>query len=320
MINVYKSAGEELLPVERLGDKGSWINLVAPSDEELLQVSNILKVSIDLLRYPLDEEETSRIEFDEGQVLIIIKVPVIKGSTYDTIPLGIILLEETFITICLEKHELLEEFFSSKPRSFYTYKKTRFLLQILFKTAIQYLKYLRQIDKVSGDIEQQLHMSTRNEELIKLLNLQKSLVYFTTSLKSNQIVLDKLLRYSFSKDSRFQNQNYSILKMYEEDEDLLEDVITENKQAIEMGDIYTSILSNTMDAFASVISNNLNIVMKFLTSITIVLSIPVIVASLYGMNVHLPFERSPFAFTGILIVSMMLSLLTALLFVKRKMF
>ncbi|MHB1127397.1 MAG: magnesium transporter CorA family protein [Bacillota bacterium] len=320
MLTVLKSTGEEILLMENIGDKGSWINLVAPSDDELLQVSNKLQVSIDLLRYPLDEEEISRIEYDDNEVLIIIKVPVIKDGTYDTIPLGIILLEDTFITVCLEKHELLEEFAFSKPRSFYTYKKTRFLLQILFKTATMYLKYLRQIDKVSGDIEQQLHMSTRNEELIKLLNLQKGLVYFTTSLKSNQIVLDKLLRSRLGKDSRFQNPNPGIVKMYEEDEDLLEDVITENKQAIEMGDIYTSILSNTMAAFASVISNNLNIVMKYLTSVTIVLSIPVIVASLYGMNVHLPFERSPFAFIGILAVSTLLSSMIAIFFIKRKMF
>lgn len=321
MLSVFKTMGEQLVSIDTLGEKGSWINIIAPTEEELQRVCEKAKVSIDLLRYPLDEEEISRIEFDEGQALIIIKIPVIKGNTYDTIPLGMILTEDLFITVSLEKNELLDEFASGKLRTFHTNKKTRFLLQILFKTATLYLKYLRQIDKRTDEVERKLHQSMRNEELIKLLDLQKSLVYFTTSLKSNEIVMEKLLKSQLTKEPLDPDASDSrLIKMYEEDEDLLEDVITENKQAIEMGEIYTSILSGTMDAFASVISNNLNIVMKFLTSVTIVLSIPVMVASFYGMNVPLPFQNSPHAFAGTLAASALLASLIVMVFIKRRMF
>ncbi|KKM08678.1 magnesium transporter [Clostridiales bacterium PH28_bin88] len=321
MLNIFKTVGDRLVAIENLGEKGSWISLAAPSEIELSGVCDHAKVSPDLLRYPLDEEEISRIEFDEGQALIIIKIPVIRGNTYDTIPLGMIMTEELFITVSLEKNELLDEFASGKLKTFNTNKKTRFLLQILFRTATLYLKYLRQIDKKTDEVERRLHQSMRNEELIKLLDLQKSLVYFTTSLKSNEIVMEKLLKSRLSKEPLDPDaSNSRLIKMYEEDEDLLEDVITENKQAIEMGEIYTSILSGTMDAFASVISNNLNIVMKFLTSVTIVLSIPTIIASLYGMNVPLPFQDSPHAFAGTLAVSASLAALIVMVFVKRRMF
>ncbi|NPV28850.1 MAG: magnesium transporter CorA family protein [Firmicutes bacterium] len=320
MLEMFATQDGRIMPIDALGEKGSWVNLVAPTEEELMKVHKKTGVPLDLLRYPLDEEEISRIEADEGCILIIIKIPVVR-ETYDTIPLGIIILEDLFITVCLEKNELLDEFVSAKPNTLYTFKKTRFLLQILFRAAALYLKYLRQIEKKSDEIEQRLHQSTRNEELIRLLNLQKSLVYFTTSLKSNEIVMEKLLKSQLNKEP-LDPEGYDtrLIKMYEEDEDLLEDVITENKQAIEMGEIYTSILTSTMDAFASVISNNLNIVMKFLTSVTIVLSIPTIVASFYGMNVSLPFQHSPHAFTGVLAAAVLLSLLIVMVLGKGRMF
>ena len=188
--------------------------------------------------------------------------------------------------------------------------KTRFILQILYKNATQYLQYLRIIDKKSEVIENKLHQSQKNEELIELLELQKSLVYFTTSLRSNEVVLEKLLR-------------IDKIKKYPEDTDLLEDVIVENKQAMEMTSIYNGILSGTMDTFASVISNNLNIVMKFLATVTIVMSIPTMIASFYGMNVRasgMPFAESPYGFGIVLFFTLLLTLIVAYIFNKKDLF
>jgi len=178
---------------------------------------------------------------------------------------------------------------------------------MLYSMATSYLRYLKQISKKTDTIEKELHESMKNKELFSLLNLQKSLVYFTTSLKSNNIVMQKMLK-----------SNY--LKMYEDDQELLEDVIIENQQAIEMADTHTSILSGTMDAFASVISNNVNIVMKFLTSITIILSLPTMVASFYGMNVPIPFQGHHYSFVIAIIISFILSSITAVIFWKKRFF
>lgn len=311
MIQVYRTVGEEFLETTVLREKGNWINLINPSEEEILEVSSAFCINPDLLKAPLDEEERSRIESEDGQVLILIKIPTKESSKqflkYDTVPLGIILSEECVITVCLEKNILIEEFARRKVKSFYTFKRTRFVFQILFRAASLYLRYLREIDRKTSDIEAVLQKSMRNEEVVSLLNLGKSLVYFTTSLKANQLVMEKLLR-------------SKILKMYEEDEDLLQDVIIENKQAIEMSEIYSNILNGTMDAFASVISNNLNIVMKFLTSVTIILSIPTIVTSFYGMNVNLPFQQQPHAYLITLLLSLGLSAGAVFMLARRGMF
>ncbi len=327
MIQAFKTVENGLVKCDRLDEKGSWVNLVAPTEAELQQVSAETGILIDFLRAPLDEEERSRIETDDGQILIIINVPVERSNhtepPFDTLPLGIILNENQIFTVCLENNKVIDEFLNYRAKFFYTHKKTRFLLQILYKTATSYLRYLKIIDKLTSDIERELHRSMKNEELIKLLNLEKSLVYFTTSLRSNGIVLEKLMRSQLVRikddedpDTQIASQ---ILRMYPEDEDLLEDVITENKQALEMGEIHSNILSGMMDAFASVISNNLNIVMKFLASITIILSLPTMVASFYGMNVALPFQRSPHAFGILLLVSVVLSLAGAFIFKKKRM-
>ena len=193
-------------------------------------------------------------------------------------------------------------------RNFFTYMKTRFILQILYRNSSMYLRYLRIIDRKSDQIEEKLHISQKNSELIELLELEKSLVYFTTSLRSNEVVLEKLLR-------------TERVKKYPEDEDLLEDVIIENKQAIEMANIYSGILSGMMDAFASVISNNLNIVMKFLATVTIVLSIPTMIASFFGMNFdNIPLGHSPFGFFTIIVLTLIISGVVALLFRKKDLF
>lgn len=226
---------------------------------------------------------------------------------FDTIPLGIIITNECFVTVCLKENPIFTHFTQNKVRGFLTGKKTRFALQILYLISTYYLKYLKQINKMTALIEKELHQSMKNKELFSLLNLEKSLVYFTTSLKSNHIVLQKILKGYY-------------LKMFDEDQELLEDVIVENQQAISMAETYSTILSGMMDAFASVISNNLTIVMKFLTSITIILSLPTMVASFYGMNVPIPFQEYPHSFFIAIIISACLSSVTALIFWKRKYF
>jgi len=313
MLKILFSQGEKLIE-ENDFFKGSWICLVNPTPEEREAVCLAAAIPADFLEHPLDEEESARIEFSDQGVLVIIKVPVVRGDGYDTIPLGVIITDDVVVTVCLEDNMVLHEL--EKLKGFYTFKRTRFLLHVLYSTAALYLRYLRQIDRQSEAVRSQLQRSTRNEELIRLLDLGKSLVYFSASLKSNQIVMHKLLN-SHLLGTTNSEAPTRFIKMYDEDRELLEDVITENRQAIEMGDIYTGILNSTMDALASVISNNLNIVMKFLTVITIILMIPTTVASFYGMNVSLPGQDSPWAFVGVLAVSGLLALFSVMYF-RRK--
>ncbi len=325
MFHAYLTVNGELTAIGNLAEKGIWINLINPPEAEITKVSAMAGINHDLLRAALDAEERSRIEVDEGQLLILINVPISEGENgslfYDTVPLAIIVTEHLVITVCLKENPIVSEFENGKNRSFYTFKRTRFVLQMLFKTATYFLRYLQQIDKKSGEIENKLHGSMKNEELIRLLNLQKSLVYFTTSLRANEIVMEKLLRLQLKSPMANEDPDTAmttqILKMYPEDEELLEDVITENKQAIEMCQTYSNILTGTMDAFASIISNNLNIVMKFLTSITFILALPTMVASFYGMNVALPMQDSPYAFIFTIFLSITLGI-TGVVLLRRK--
>ncbi len=295
--------------------RGCWVNLVDPTESEIQLVSEKLGIESDYIRDPLDEEEKSRIDKEDGTLLIIIDIPVFstdeETSTFDTIPLGMIVVQDNyFVTVCLKENPIINDFANNRVKGFFTFKKTRFILQLLYRIAVYYLRYLKQIDRKTDQIERRLHKSMKNQELFSLLSLEKSLVYFTTSLRSNEAVMEKLLKSKW-------------LKMYPEDEDIMEDAIIENKQAIEMAHIYSNILSGMMDAFASVISNNLNIVMKFLTSITIVLSIPTMVASFFGMNVRLPFgfdTANPYAFPLIILISIGGSVFVTLLLAKRRMF
>lgn len=293
---------------------GAWIALTNPTATEILEISERYEIDPDHLKAPLDEEERSRIEVEDNYSLILVDIPAIEERNgkdwYVTIPMGIITTEEVIITVCLEETPILAAFMDGRVKEFHTYMKTRFILQILYKNATLFLQYLRIIDKKSDVVERKLHQSQKNQELIELLELEKSLLYFTTSLRSNEVVLEKLLR----------NEK---IKKYPEDTELLEDVIIENKQAMEMANIYSGILSGTMDAFASVISNNLNIVMKFLATITIVMSIPTMVASFYGMNVNpagMPFANSVYGFWIVLGFAAVISLVVALIFSKKDLF
>lgn len=276
--------------------EGCWISAISPNADEIDYMINELKIDPDFVRSSLDEEESSRIENEDNQTLVIVDIPFLIKEKNDTIvyttrPIGIIIMECYVVTICLNDNALIQDFSKGYARNIQTQLKTRFLLSLLLRAATQYLQYLKQIDKISSDVEGQLHKSMKNKELIQLLGLEKSLVYFSTSLKANEITLEKILR-------------GRILKMYDEDQDLLEDVLIEVKQAIEMSNIYSSILSGMMDAFASIISNNLNIVMKVLTSITILMAIPTMIFSFYGMNVDglwlAQYAWFPFAISGVL--------------------
>lgn len=313
MISIYKHTDEIGSPMQKLEaiEPGCWINIVAPSDQELLLVSKKTGAPIEFLRAALDEEETSRIDVEGSNVLFVLDIPFTEmeanSLTYDTYPLAIIHTEKEIITVCLKNSKILTDFAEGKVRSFFTFKRSRFVLQILFKISTYYLLYLRQIDKKSVMIERRLHKSLKNKELIQLLSLEKSLVYFSTSLKANEITLEKMLK-------------MEIMQKYPEDKDVLEDVIIENKQAIEMANIYSNILSGTMDAFASVISNNLNIVMKFLASITIVMSIPTMVSGLFGMNVNVPFGENPQAFWIIITIITVLCLGAVFVLNRKDMF
>ena len=292
--------------------KGCWVNMVNPTDDEIQQVADRFNIAVDYFKDALDDDERSRIENEENFLCISVDFPYITHDEagfpiYETIPIGILIAEDAFITVSLKETPILEDFKNNKVKGFFTYKKTRFAFQILFVISTYYLRYLKQINRKTNEVERELHQSMKNQELYAFLALEKSLVYFTTSLKANKVVLDKMLR-------------LNLLKMYEEDKDLLEDVIIENQQAIEMAETYSSILSGMMDAFASVISNNLNIVMKFLTSFTIILSLPTMVASIYGMNIGLPFQDKPYAFLLIISLAVLLSTITIIVFWKKKFF
>ena len=282
MLTINKTINGRMTAMDCL-EEGCWINLTHPNEEELQVVTDLLHVEPDFLRAALDEEETSRIDVEEGQTLIIIDTPAVEKSetavVYSTAPLGIIVTESNIITVSLRESSVIRDFEEGLVRGVSTNKKTSFILHILLRVAKRYLQYLKQIDKIYNHMERQLHKSQRNKELLQLMDLEKSLVYFNTSLKANEVTLEKILR-------------GRIVTLYEEDQDLLEDVLIEVRQAIEMANIYSSIISRMMDAFASVISNNLNVIMKVLTSITILLTIPNIIFSFYGMNVAgLPWDQ-----------------------------
>lgn len=310
MISIYKTINEsgELQAIDTI-EHGCWINIVAPSDEDLLLISKKVDVPMDFLKAALDEEETSRIDTEDENLLVIVDIPFTEmednSLTYDSYPLAIIHTESILITVCLKNSKILIDFIDKKIKSFYTFKRSRFILQILYRISIYYLIYLRQIDKKSLIIEQKLQKSIRNKEFIQLFSLEKSLVYFSTSLKANEITLEKMLK-------------LELLKKYPEDQDILEDVIIENKQAIEMTNIYSNILNGTMDAFGSLISNNLNIVMKLLASITIVMAIPNIIFGSFGMNLNgIPFAKSSYGFAVVYGVTAAICIL-CVIFLKKK--
>ncbi|MDL2263715.1 magnesium transporter CorA family protein [Synergistaceae bacterium OttesenSCG-928-I11] len=298
-------------------ETGTWFNLVHPEPSELRVVSEITEAPLDLLRAALDMEESSRIEVEDDHILIITNVPRVEEGAlfaYDTIPLGIVISRDFITTVCLEENDVLSDFDAIHHHFFDTRKRTRFLFQILYRSAVLYLKDLRLMNRRTDEVEQDLRRSMKNKELFLLLDLQKALTYFTVALRSNRSVIERLVRL-------FSNASvHHLVKLAEEDEELLEDVRIEYDQAIEMVQVHSDVMGSTMDAMASVISNNLNIVMKFLASVTIVMAIPTMFASFFGMNVPIPWQNHPLGFVYAMIVAAILAIASIFLLWKKKMF
>ena len=291
---------------------GSWINLVSPSETEIDDVVNALGIKKNFIMSIIDDDEKPRIDEEDGVKMLLLDVPVyetkngIKAIT--TLPLGILVVRNDYIvTVSLQRYSIIDDFAKGRVKEFFTYKKSRFIIQMIYKLALLYLKTLREIDSRIEIAEAKILNATKNEELLNLLALENSLTYIITALKSNGVVLDKILK-------------GNVIELYEEDENLLEDAIIENNQAIEMSDLYRGILSSTTDTVATIISNNLNTIMKFLAGITIVFSIPTMVASFMGMNVTFgKFADNPYAFVLLLLLSLLLSLIVALILKKKNM-
>ena len=291
--------------------KGCWINLIHPTEKELVEIEEKYEIEADDLRAALDEEETTRITKEDNYTLILVDIPSTEEkdgkSRFITIPLAIILAKDALITVCLESTPILN--FSGKAKkSVDTKLKTRMLLTILLENAKLYLKNLRQINRQSEQLEVVLHHSIENPVLLEMMELGRSLLYFTTSLKGNNAVLEKLTK-------------SAAITRYEEDEDLLEDVVIESKQASEMADTYSGVINGMMDAYSSIISNNMNVVQKFIAIAAIVISIPSIIFDAYGMNIDgVPFENSPYAFVVVVAAAAVASLLVLRYFNHKQMF
>lgn len=310
MLTVFKNTQNGLEKFDRPVN-GGWINVINPTEAEIDQLVQ-LGIDRDLITYSLDQDEMARMERDDEYTLILLRIPYYQGAESDipyiTIPLGIILTDRYVVTICCYENEITKVLCNGKYRLMRTAKRYRFALYVILETATRYLLHLREINKKTEALEDQLQKSTRNREVLELLKNQKSLVYFTTGLRSNQVMMERL-------------QRMKMFTQYEEDQELLEDVITENQQAIEMTDIQTNILNGLMDAFASIISNNLNTVMKALAALTIIINIPTIVSSFFGMNVSIPGqENHPLAFFAVVGISLGISVIAAIIFVKRDWF
>ncbi len=317
MLRIYKTEnGGKLVKLKTFkAANQAWISLVNPSAKEIEQVSSASKVDADILRNSLDADERSRVELDEGIFSVIVNLPLLdEEGNFDTLPCGLVFTVRNFLTICSKDNRILSSFNKNTAKTFDTRERTKFMLSILYKITQFYLRYLAIINRKTEHIEDALKQTTNNQELFQLIGIQKSLVYFTTALRDNQLVLEKILRMTKSPATS------KILAFTEDDTDLLEDVIVENKQAIEMVDMHRTILEGMMDGFASIINNNVNQIMKFLAAITIVLSIPTMLASFWGMNVGVPVASSVYGFWIVISISMIATLLVIIYFRKRGMF
>ena len=312
MINIYTTDSKKRFKELENLRKGCWIDLIKPTDDEIKEVSEKTNTDLDLLMKLTDDEELPRTEIGENATLIVVDTPYMTDSRYkhkyNTDPLGIIINNDGyFITISLKKQTFLDDFKNNRIKNFDIKKRTKFVIQILLRVAGVYQKELTSINNYINKKEKTLHKSTDNKELVDLLNIEKTLVYFSTSLKANDVVLEKLAK-------------GNVLTLYEDDMDLLEDAMIENKQAIEMASIYREILTSMTDTYATIISNNLNDVMKFLAGITIVFSIPTMVSSFIGMNVPLgDMGTSSISFILIIVFSFVLSIIIAIILKKKNM-
>jgi magnesium transporter len=305
MLTVYKTTEQGLEQLESIAN-GSWVKAIDPTPAEVQKLVE-WGIDADYINYSLDLDEMPRMERDDDYTFLLVRIPHSQPDSdipYATIPLGIMIKGNIIVTICRYEKEMFKVLANGKYRLLKTGKRYRFALYIFLETATRYLSHLREINRMTETIEDQLQKSTRNRELMELLKYQKSLTYFATALRSNEVMMERV-------------QRTQIFNYYEEDQDLLEDVLTENQQAIQMTSINTEILSSMMDAFASIISNNLNTVMKALAALTIILNLPTVVAAFYGMNVALPGENHPLAFLTVIGIAVGLTALATYIFYKR---
>ncbi len=317
MLRIYKSEdGGKLVKLKKNKVTPlSWYNMVNPSIEEMEKVSEQLKLDSDMVKNALDLDERSRVEFEDNVLSLIVNLPLLDDDgKFDTLPCGMFFTRRNFMTICSRDNRILSSFNKNTSKTFDTRERGRFLLSILSKCTQYYLKYLAIINQKTEEIEYSLRKTTKNKALFKLIEIQKSLVYFTTALKDNHLVLLKILRMINSPALA------KVIKFTEDDIDLLEDVIVENKQAIEMVDMHRSILEGMMDGFASIINNNLNLVMKFLAAITIILSIPTMFASFWGMNVPVPAAANEHGFLIVVALSVLATIFVIIFFRRKGMF
>lgn len=308
MLCVYKTTENGLQTVENVSN-GVWVHAINPNHEEMEKLVN-WGMELDYINYSLDIDEMPRMERDEDYTFILLRIPIHQPESdipYNTVPLGIMILGNKIITVCKYESDIFKPLTNGKHRFLKTGKRYRLTLYIFLETAARYLHLLREINRATELVEDRLQKSTQNRELLELLKYQKSLTYFATALRSNEVMMERV-------------QRTQLFNYYEEDQDLLEDVLTENQQAIQMTSINTEILSSMMDAFASIISNNLNVVLKALAALTIVLNVPTIVASFYGMNVNLPGEGNPLAFLTVIGISLTLTAVATYIFYKRDWF
>ena len=312
MINIYRTDNRIISEIDQYMD-GAWIQLTAPTLEECAEVSEQYGMDIADIRAALDDEESSRIGLEDDYTLILVDIPSAEmrnnRHSYTTIPLGILLKEDVVITVCAEDTAVLRSFVEQRIRDFSTKKQMRFTYQILYNACMVYQSLLRSIDRKRTEIEERIDRNTEDVDLIDLHELESNLVYFATSLRANSVVLDRLTR-------------YGRLRQYSEDQELLEDVIIENKQAIEMTQIYRDIINGTRELMSTVINNRLNNVMKYLAAITIVMSIPTIISGLWGMNVSgewMPLSNTPYGFGIICLVTLVICIVVMVILHKRKM-
>ena len=311
---IVEHSEEEIKELTSLKDK--WVHMINPSDKEIEWVEDLTGIPGDVLKSALDEDERARIEKDD-ELLILVDIPIVEddedtgGVVYNTLPLGIIVKDKTIVTVCLKDSSVIRDFLLGRVKDVVINKSARFVFRLLLSIATKYLAYLRQIDKTSQHIQTELHKSMKNKGLNGLLDIQNALVYFSNSLRANNNVIDKLIK------------SNSYLPKYEEDQDLIEDVGIESMQALETCNTFRDILESTMAAYSSVISNNLNNVMKVLTSITFIMSVPTVIGSLFGMNLDgIPGNsgtgKFPFAFLIVCIISFVCAIVCAVIMKKKK--
>ncbi len=312
MLAIYRTDDCVIHELEEF-QEGAWINMINPTMEESQEVAEAFDIDMVDVRAALDEEESSRIDLEDGYTLILVDIPTTEirheTKTYTTIPLGIILTQTNLITVCTEETPILQQFIQRRVREFSTKKKMRFVYQILFRTAVLYQGNLRIIDKKRTEIEERVGENTQEEDLINLHELESTLVYFATSLRANGVVLERLSR-------------YKRLEQYPEDKELLGDVITENQQAIEMTSIYRDIINGTRELMSSVIDNRLNNLMKYLTCITLVMAIPTVISGVYGMNVDskwMPLASTPHGFAIICVIIAVICIAVLIIMKKKRM-